>query len=105
MERDKIVEYLHSDCVDTKEIKRMLEQFRDRNDNLMIELLVHLKSDKLNQMERILDDEHQLRTIITDILIELNDRDQFFYQLCRFISIWNLFNKILEIEDEKERSI
>lgn len=103
MERDKIIENLHNDRVNVKETKQMLEQFKERNNNFLIELLLHLKNNNLDQMEQILDDERQFRTTVTDILIELDGRDQFFSQLCRYISIWNLFHKILEVEDEKER--
>ena len=31
MERDKIIEYLHNDCMNVKEAKQMLEQFKERN--------------------------------------------------------------------------
>lgn len=76
----------------------MLGQFNDINNNFFIELLMHLKSNNLDQVEQVLAEGHHLRIMITDILDKLDERDQFIYQLCKYINTWNLFNKILEIE-------
>lgn len=42
MEPDKILEYLCSDCVSVREARNMLEQFKDKNNNFLIELLLYL---------------------------------------------------------------
>lgn len=104
METDKILEYLCSDCVNVREARNMLEQFKDKNNNFLIELLLYLKRNNLDQIEQMLDGERQFRTVLTDSVLGLTVRDQIFYQICSYINIWNLFNKILEIEDEKDRT-
>lgn len=88
MEPNKILEYLCSDCVNV----------------FLIELLLYLKRNNLDQIEQMLDDERQFKTVLADSVLGLKVRDQIFYQICSYINIWNLFNKILEIEDEKERT-
>lgn len=99
MLHEKIIEYLQKNNTQ-KDYEAMLGQFKDINNNLFIELLMHLKSNNFDKMEQVLADGHQFRIIVTDILDKLDERDQFLYQLCKYISTWNLFNKILEIESK-----
>lgn len=101
MDRELIMKYLNSS---TKEddFKDILEQSAQKNKDFIIECLLQLKSSNLDQLEQLLDDTYQLRELLTDILQNLSDRDRFFYQICSYINTWNVFNKILEIEEEKE---
>lgn len=102
MNRDWVMKYLNGNCVKEEDFKDILEQVRQKNKDFIIECLLQLKSSNLDQLEQILDDAYQLRAMLTDILQDLSDRDNFLYQICSFINTWNLFNKILEFEDEKE---
>ena len=102
MNRDLVMKYLNSCGHKEANLKEILEQFTMKNRDFTVEGLLQLKSSNLDQLERILDNAYQLREMLTDVIQELNERDHFFYQICSYINTWNLFNKILEIEDEKE---
>lgn len=102
MNRDLVMKYLNSCDHKEANLKEILEQFTMKNRDFTVEGLLQLKSSNLDQLERILDNAYQLREMLTDVIQELNERDHLFYQICSYINTWNLFNKILEIEDEKE---
>lgn len=104
MKREMVMKYLNSECTRGKDFEAVLKQFKQQNNDFMVECLLQLKSSNLDQMEQILNDARQQRMVLTDVLQDLNDRDCFFYQICCFINTWNLFNKILEIEDEKQET-
>jgi len=101
MDRELIMKYLNSSTKE-EDFKDILEQSTQKNKDFIIECLLQLKSSNLDQLEQLLDDTYQLRELLTDILQNLSDRDRFFYQICSYINTWNVFNKILEIEEEKE---
>lgn len=101
MDRELIMKYLNSNTKQ-QDFKDILEQFTQKNKDFLVECLLQLKNSNLDQLEQLLDDTYQFRVLLTDILQDLSDRDHFFYQICSYINTWNVFNKILEIEEEKE---
>lgn len=101
MDRELIMKYLNSSTKE-EDFKDILDQSAQKNKDFIIECLLQLKSSNFDQLEQLLDDTYQLRELLTDILQNLSDRDLFFYQICSYINTWNVFNKILEIEVEKE---
>lgn len=102
MNRDLVMKYLNSSCAKEEDFRVVLEQFKQKNKDFIVECLLQLKSGNLDQLEQILNDEYQLKAMLTDVLNDLGDRDHFFYQICSYVTTWNLINKILEFEDEKE---
>jgi len=102
MNEKKVLELLNKNDLEEQEWEIALEQIKDKNKYFLVEMLMLLKNDELDKIEQELENERQFRVELTSLLNVVGKRYQFYHQISVFVNTWNIFNKILEVENEKE---